>query len=352
LVAGPPPAGLLHLYSREDDILSWSGSALGSVPTPADAAGSISVGAIAFRGNSLARYSSHGPTADGRLKPEISAPTGTSLATEIGDPRDVGGTSIAAPNAAGAAALLLGAMRRSGLQPTVAEVRAILMRDALDLGDPGPDPVFGAGRLRVDVDAPVLRTVVGIPARPVRGNTAVAVEAIDAGQVATWAFAIDGAHRREGRAGREVINVSFGTRDLVDGPHTVDLDVGDAVGNLARRTWKITVDNTAAKLAIAPVVVSPSTPALVAGRRVPTHRVGVTVTGTDAGSRTLSVDVAVRKVSGGPTATSRVTIGVGVPHTIGLGRLTRGVYTVRISATDAAGNRSTAIQRFLVAAVP
>ena len=86
LVSGPPPAGTLSLYSREDDILSWSGSTFGSVPTPADAAGSISIAAVDFRGNSLARYSSRGPTADGRLKPTSPHPPEPALRTQWGIP--------------------------------------------------------------------------------------------------------------------------------------------------------------------------------------------------------------------------------------------------------------------------
>ncbi|MFN8121775.1 MAG: S8 family serine peptidase [Thermoleophilia bacterium] len=136
LVSGPPPAGDVTVFSREVDIpLVLGGSAESSVPTPGDAAGGISVGAVDWRGDRLKSYSSHGPTADRRQKPDMVAPTDTSLAGPNG-PRLVGGTSNAAPNAAGAAAVIIASMRATGVNPTAADVRSLLLRDAVDLGDP------------------------------------------------------------------------------------------------------------------------------------------------------------------------------------------------------------------------
>ena len=348
LVSGPPPTGVVTLYSREDDIVSWSGSSLGSVPTPADSAGSISIGAIDWRGNTLARYSSRGPTADGRLKPEIAAPTGTRLANVVGDARDVGGTSIAAPNAAGATALALGAMRRSGLRPTVAEMRALLAEDALDLGEPGPDPEFGAGRIRVDVEAPIVRTVVGLPGRPVRATARVAVEATDAGPVATWAFLVDGARRRSGRVASEIVDVRFGTRELADGPHVVALELGDAVGNLRRRTWRIVTDNTAPTLTLDAVDVLPAQTVDVAGRAQPRFPLRVTLAAGDGVSRNVRVSLALTKIPRGRTRTRNVAIPVDTPGAFGLGRLAPGTYRLTVTATDAAGNRTTTTERIRV----
>ena len=51
------------------------------------------------------------------------------------------GTSSAAPHVGGVAALLVA----SGLATTPEQVRHALVSSALDLGDPGPDPIFGAG---------------------------------------------------------------------------------------------------------------------------------------------------------------------------------------------------------------
>ena len=121
-VSGPPPEGPLTLFSREIPLAAIGGLPESSVPTPGDAAGAIAIGAVNWRGNARKSYSSQGPTDDGRLKPDLVAPTDTRLMGPNGL-RAIGGTSNAAPNAAGAAAVMLAAARRAGQAPTAAEVR-------------------------------------------------------------------------------------------------------------------------------------------------------------------------------------------------------------------------------------
>ena len=164
LVAGPPP-GAVTLFSREIDLPEMGGSPVSSIPTPGDAAGSITVGAIDWRGNRYKRYSSQGPTDDGRLKPDLVAPTDTRVVDRNGGPRRVGGTSNAAPNAAGAAAIMLAAARRAGQPVSAASVRAELAALALDLGPLGPDPTFGAGRVRLETTPPKIVAAPPAPAR-------------------------------------------------------------------------------------------------------------------------------------------------------------------------------------------
>lgn len=151
-MAGPEPAGVLTLFSREVPLGPLGGSSASSVPTPGDAAGSITVGAVDWRGNTLKSYSSQGPTLDGRAKPDVVAPTNTRILSASG-PRSVGGTSNAAPNAAGVAAVLLAARRVAKIPFSYDAVRAILEDTALDLGEPGSDPAFGFGRVRAEVDS-------------------------------------------------------------------------------------------------------------------------------------------------------------------------------------------------------
>lgn len=341
LVAGPPPSGPVTVYAREDDIVAWSGSTARSVPTPADASGSISVAAVDWRSNSLVRYSSRGPTADGRLKPDLAAPTGTSLATAAGDPRDVGGTSIAAPNAAGAAAAALSTMRASGLRPTVAEFRAILAGDAVDLGEPGPDTTFGAGRIRVDVEPPVLRPVVAVPTTPVRGIVRLGVEATDAGRVATWTLLVDGVRTRVGRVAREVVAPNLSTRPLLDGPHRLELQIADAVGNSSRRRWSILVDNTP------PVVELRSVDVI---RRIqatgpPVLRpVRLRVAVTDAVANVVRLRMSLTAVRGGRVVRREARVAVARPRDIVVGRVRPGLYVLRIGAVDTAGNMTTLTQ--------
>lgn len=72
---------------------------------PADARGAVAVAAIRHDTGRLEGFSSRGPTADGRVKPDVAGPDGiTSMAYE-GDA--FFGTSAATPHVAGAAALLL-----------------------------------------------------------------------------------------------------------------------------------------------------------------------------------------------------------------------------------------------------
>lgn len=76
--------------------------ASGSLSQPADHPAVLTVGALSPDGSVEAAFSSRGPTADGRLKPEVLSPTG--LVNGAGE--TFSGTSAAAPHAAGMLALL------------------------------------------------------------------------------------------------------------------------------------------------------------------------------------------------------------------------------------------------------
>ena len=106
--------------------------------------GVVAVGAVDPPGGSrIADYSSRGPTTDGRVKPDLSAPSGV-RSVSYGGAR-FSGTSAAAPAAAGAAALLAGAdLARPG--PGLA---ALVRHLARDLGPTGDDNSFGSGVLRL-----------------------------------------------------------------------------------------------------------------------------------------------------------------------------------------------------------
>jgi subtilisin family serine protease len=106
---------------------------------PSDYTGVFGVGATNSK-DQLASFSNYGSSL------AMVAP-GTDIlgAAAGGGYRDDDGTSFAAPQVAGAAALLFSALPAA----TTAQVLEILLASADDLGDPGRDDFFGAGRLNL-----------------------------------------------------------------------------------------------------------------------------------------------------------------------------------------------------------
>ena len=115
LVANTPvPKGMAYrmanLGGGAGSFSIWHKS--GNVYDPGSCEGVLTVGAIhhsRYKEGPQEAYSSFGPTIDGRLKPEVMAPTG--VATSVGN---FGGTSCACPHAAGALALSRGYGRQRG----------------------------------------------------------------------------------------------------------------------------------------------------------------------------------------------------------------------------------------------
>ena len=96
-----------------------------SILIPADADGSFSVGAVHWESHELESYSSQGPTLDGRIKPDIVAPTHVST-TAYNYP--FRGTSAAVPHVTGAAALIMEKYPNA----TVDDIRVILEATVYD----------------------------------------------------------------------------------------------------------------------------------------------------------------------------------------------------------------------------
>ena len=132
-----------------------SGDGVGTITSPGSATTAITVGAVAewsaassasyrSEGPYLAPFSSRGPTADDRIKPDVVAPGVTVGAAKAGSTSTYvveSGTSMATPFVAGTAALL------RQLQPTwtQTEVRAAIEGTAVDAGPAGKDNDWGAG---------------------------------------------------------------------------------------------------------------------------------------------------------------------------------------------------------------
>jgi len=118
-----------------------SGPSSPSLSAPVDAFDIIAVGAVNSSG-ALASFSSRGPTADGRIKPEVCArgvSTQCALASSDTQYGGVGGTSLSTPLVAGVACLLIQA--RPNFTPQM--IRAALMETADNAATPNNN--FGWG---------------------------------------------------------------------------------------------------------------------------------------------------------------------------------------------------------------
>jgi fibronectin type 3 domain-containing protein len=167
------------MFSHPDFLILFaagnSGPRAASVGSPSVAKNGLSVGATqrGTAANSMARFSSCGPAADGRLKPDLTMP-GQNIVSARND-RNVGsnncstitmsGTSMASPAAAGMAALVrqyytdgfypLGAPDPGhGFAPSAALVKATLLNSTQAMTGTGagplPDACQGWGRVLLD----------------------------------------------------------------------------------------------------------------------------------------------------------------------------------------------------------
>lgn len=141
-----------------------------STAPPATAKNHIAVGALNSNNDSMTSFSSWGPTDDGRLKPDVSAPGCQSNddggVTSCSSSSDTSytvfcGTSMASPTVCGLSALLLQDYRvQFPATPDFrnSTLKILLAHTAVDLGNPGPDYQFGYGSVRIQPATDFMRT--------------------------------------------------------------------------------------------------------------------------------------------------------------------------------------------------
>ena len=126
----------------------------------------IAVGAMqtATATPGIADFSSRGPAKDGRVKPDLVArgqsvlSTTTYTAPQAPAYASMSGTSMSSPVVTGISALIAEQWKNTfGSQPTPAELRAVLLAGAQDLGNPGPDYTFGFGLVDAKASADLIR---------------------------------------------------------------------------------------------------------------------------------------------------------------------------------------------------
>jgi subtilisin family serine protease len=173
-VAAWRAAGIFPLFAAGN-----TGNTIGcaSIQSPGDYAQVVGVGAL-DSSNKIASYSSIGPSADGRLKPDITAPGSGILSTSPDSAvpyRTLSGTSMATPQVAGSVALLWSA--NPSLIGDYDRTYQILTASASPISgdtrfdDPitysschatsSPNNIYGYGR--IDAYAAVAMATVGVP---------------------------------------------------------------------------------------------------------------------------------------------------------------------------------------------
>lgn len=139
-----------------------------TIAPPATAKNHICVGAVNSNDESMTPFSGWGPTDDGRLKPDICAPgcqaggdNGVSSTICGGSYDAYCGTSMAAPAVTGIGALVLQAYKDyypDGPSFRNATLKILLVHNASDLGNAGPDFQHGYGAVRARETIDFLRS--------------------------------------------------------------------------------------------------------------------------------------------------------------------------------------------------
>jgi hypothetical protein len=132
--------------------------AFGKIKGPGNSKNILTIGALNINASGVARFSSNGPTRDGRIKPELCA-RGESVYSTGASSDDayfwMGGTSMATPSATGIGLLAAQAYKRvtGGYDIRHDILKACMINSAIDKGRKGPD--FDSGFGLIDATATI-----------------------------------------------------------------------------------------------------------------------------------------------------------------------------------------------------
>lgn len=242
-----------YMQSKGGMVVSSAGNS-GTVLSEANASSILTVSATDAN-DVLAGWSSTGPMVD------VSAPgVGIWTTTRAGGYGAASGTSFSSPITAGVIALMMSA--KPGLSPQ--KIESILKTTAVDLGTSGPDQQYGAGRVNaaaavaaakaevvaapsptpsptpvpvVDTMPPSILSLVPTESSVVKGNVSVKATASDNVGVVSMKLYIDGVLSAAASSGS--ISMSWNTKKVSAGAHTIRVEARDAAGNLAAKSVQV-----------------------------------------------------------------------------------------------------------------
>lgn len=248
-------AGILPVFAAGN-----RGPNASTILSPADYAGSFAVGALDATG-AVASFSGRGPSlVTGETKPDLVAP-GVAIRSAAldGGYTELSGTSMAAPHAAGCAALIRSAAPWLALDA----VEQAMTSTAAETGAVGPDAAGGFGRLDCYAALTQVHTVpwlaVGAPYGTLAAHAAQTVTiTIDPRELAAGDYGVDlvlvsgAASLRQAVGVTLTVGATATPTDGVDGPDVPSVEPPDAAGLV-----RLSLPTTAAPIgAVTPVTLA------------------------------------------------------------------------------------------------